>query len=60
MKVFLFLNSLSSDVHSSKGVKTQKRGGGGGFGYQKSKNVQKSKFFKHVNKGKGDKRQFTR
>lgn len=61
MKVFfLFLNSLSSDVHSSKGVKMQKRGGGGGFGYQKSKNVQKSKFFKHVNKGKGDKRQFTR
>ncbi|KAM4608749.1 ATP-dependent RNA helicase DDX18 [Polymixia lowei] len=48
------------NVHSSKGVKMQKRGGGGGFGYQKSKNVHKSKIFKHVNKGKGDKRQFSR
>lgn len=48
------------NVHSSKGVKMQKRGGGGGFGYQKSNKVQKSKFFKHVNKGKGDKRQFSR
>uniref|UniRef100_A0A3P8N6S8 ATP-dependent RNA helicase n=1 Tax=Astatotilapia calliptera TaxID=8154 RepID=A0A3P8N6S8_ASTCA len=26
------------NVHSSKGAKLQKRGGGGGFGYQKSKN----------------------
>ncbi|XP_026150448.1 ATP-dependent RNA helicase DDX18 [Mastacembelus armatus] len=48
------------NVHSSKGTKLQKRGGGGGFGYQKSKNVQKSKIFKHVNKGKSDKRQFSR
>ncbi|KAM9347821.1 ATP-dependent RNA helicase DDX18 [Symphorus nematophorus] len=48
------------NVHSSKGVKMQKRGGGGGFGYQKSNKVQKSKFFKHVNKGQGDKRQFSR
>uniref|UniRef100_A0A1A7X126 ATP-dependent RNA helicase n=2 Tax=Iconisemion striatum TaxID=60296 RepID=A0A1A7X126_9TELE len=48
------------NVHSSKGVKMQKRGGGGGFGYQKSKNVNKSKIFKHVNKGRGDKRQFSR
>ncbi|KAJ8415238.1 hypothetical protein AAFF_G00009360 [Aldrovandia affinis] len=48
------------NVHSSKGVKMQKRGGGGGFGYQKSKNVHKSKIFKHVNKGRGDKRQFSR
>ncbi|XP_047456690.1 ATP-dependent RNA helicase DDX18 isoform X2 [Mugil cephalus] len=48
------------NVHSSKGSKLQKRGGGGGFGYQKSKNVHKSKIFKHVNKGKGDKRQFSR
>ncbi|KAL3970213.1 neurexophilin-2 [Sarotherodon galilaeus] len=48
------------NVHSSKGAKLQKRGGGGGFGYQKSKNVQKSKIFKHVNKGKGDRRQFSR
>ncbi|XP_066515484.1 ATP-dependent RNA helicase DDX18 [Hoplias malabaricus] len=48
------------NVHSNKGVKVQKRGGGGGFGYQKSKNVQKSKIFKHVNKGKGDRRQFSR
>ncbi|XP_038575564.1 ATP-dependent RNA helicase DDX18 [Micropterus salmoides] len=48
------------NVHSSKGAKLQKRGGGGGFGYQKSNNVHKSKIFKHVNKGKGDKRQFSR
>ncbi|CAI5656599.1 unnamed protein product [Oreochromis niloticus] len=48
------------NVHSGKGAKLQKRGGGGGFGYQKSKNVQKSKIFKHVNKGKGDRRQFSR
>ncbi|XP_072541806.1 ATP-dependent RNA helicase DDX18 [Salminus brasiliensis] len=48
------------NVHSSKGVKMQKRGGGGGFGYQKSKNVQKAKIFKHVNKGRGDRRQFSR
>uniref|UniRef100_UPI0037E7CBBC ATP-dependent RNA helicase DDX18 n=1 Tax=Semicossyphus pulcher TaxID=241346 RepID=UPI0037E7CBBC len=47
------------NVHSSKGGKLQKRGGGGGFGYQKS-NVHKSKIFKHVNKGRGDKRQFSR
>ncbi|KAF7663417.1 hypothetical protein LDENG_00210790 [Lucifuga dentata] len=48
------------NVHSSKGSKLQKRGGGGGFGYQKSKNVHKSKIFKHVNKGKSDQRQFSR
>ncbi|KAL2078570.1 hypothetical protein ACEWY4_026255 [Coilia grayii] len=48
-------------VHSSKSMKLQKRGGGGGFGFQKSKNVQKAKIFKHVNRGgKGDKRQFSR
>ncbi|KAK2839434.1 hypothetical protein Q5P01_013174 [Channa striata] len=48
------------NVHSSKGAKIQKRGGGGGFGFQKSRNVQKSKIFKHVNKGKCEKRQFSR
>lgn len=48
------------NVHSSKGGKLQKRGGGGGFGYQKNKNVHKSKIFKHVNKGRNDKRQFSR
>nr|XP_020462201.1 ATP-dependent RNA helicase DDX18 [Monopterus albus] len=48
------------NVHSGKGAKLQKRGGGGGFGYQKSKNVQKSRIFKHVNKGKSDRRQFSR
>ncbi|XP_027020396.1 ATP-dependent RNA helicase DDX18 [Tachysurus fulvidraco] len=48
------------NVHSSKGVKMQKRGGGGGFGYQKSKNVHKAKIFKHFNKGRGDRRQFSR
>ncbi|KAM4562036.1 ATP-dependent RNA helicase DDX18 [Fundulus diaphanus] len=48
------------NVHSSKGVKLQKRGGGGGFGYQKSNNVKKSRIFKHVSKGKADRRQFSR
>ncbi|XP_058476530.1 ATP-dependent RNA helicase DDX18 [Solea solea] len=48
------------NVHSSRGAKPQKRGGGGGFGFQKSKNAHKSRIFKHVNKGKGDKRQFSR
>ncbi|XP_073701490.1 ATP-dependent RNA helicase DDX18 [Garra rufa] len=48
------------NVHSSKGVKMQKRGGGGGFGYQKSKNVHKAKIFKHVDKRRGDGRQFSR
>ncbi|KAM7407890.1 hypothetical protein PAMA_003583 [Pampus argenteus] len=48
------------NVHSSKGSKLQKRGGGGGFGYQKSKNVHKSRIFKHVNKGRSDQRQFSR
>ncbi|XP_054643103.1 ATP-dependent RNA helicase DDX18 [Dunckerocampus dactyliophorus] len=48
------------NVNSSKGTKLQKRGGGGGFGYQKSKNVNKSKIFKHVNKGRNDRRQFSR
>lgn len=48
------------NVNSSHGMKMQKRGGGGGFGYNKSKTVNKSKIFKHVNKGRGDKRQFSR
>lgn len=48
------------NVHSSKGAKLQKRGGGGGFGYQKSKSVHKAKIFKHVSKGRSDHRQFSR
>ncbi|XP_049584215.1 ATP-dependent RNA helicase DDX18 [Syngnathus scovelli] len=48
------------NVHGCKGAKLQKRGGGGGFGYQKSKNVHKAKIFKHVNKGRNDARQFSR
>ncbi|KAL4616632.1 ATP-dependent RNA helicase DDX18 [Arapaima gigas] len=48
------------NVNSSKGVKLQKRGGGGGFGYQKSQKVHKSKIFKHVSKGRSDQRQFSR
>ncbi|KAG7258218.1 hypothetical protein CRUP_014294 [Coryphaenoides rupestris] len=48
------------NVNSSHGVKMQKRGGGGGFGYNKSKGVNKSRIFKQVNKGRGDKRQFSR
>ncbi|XP_013912027.1 PREDICTED: ATP-dependent RNA helicase DDX18 [Thamnophis sirtalis] len=48
------------NVNSSHGKRLQKRGGGGGFGYQKAKNVQKSKIFKHINKKKSDNRQFSR
>ncbi|XP_037095350.1 ATP-dependent RNA helicase DDX18 isoform X2 [Syngnathus acus] len=48
------------NVHGGKGAKLQKRGGGGGFGYQKSNNVHKAKIFKHVNKGRNDARQFSR
>ncbi|KAI6065245.1 ATP-dependent RNA helicase DDX18 [Aix galericulata] len=47
------------NVNSSQGRRLQKRGGGGGFGYQKSKNVHKAKIFKHINK-KSDNRQFSR
>ena len=55
----ILLNPSPSDVNSCHGMKMQKRGGGGGFGY-KSKGVDKSRIFKHVNKGRGDKRQFSR
>ncbi|XP_070813142.1 ATP-dependent RNA helicase DDX18 [Pituophis catenifer annectens] len=48
------------NVNSSHGKRLQKRGGGGGFGYQKAKNVQKAKIFKHINKKKSDNRQFSR
>ncbi|XP_041431510.1 uncharacterized protein LOC414715 isoform X2 [Xenopus laevis] len=49
------------NVNSSGGKRLQKRGGGGGFGYQKSNNLHKAKIFKHINKkGRGDGRQFTR
>ncbi|XP_035412009.1 LOW QUALITY PROTEIN: ATP-dependent RNA helicase DDX18 [Cygnus atratus] len=47
------------NVNSNQGRRLQKRGGGGGFGYQKSKNVHKAKIFKHINK-KSDNRQFSR
>ena len=56
----VLLNPSPSDVNSCHGMKMQKRGGGGGFGYNKSKGVDKSRIFKHVNKGRGDKRQFSR
>ncbi|XP_038870979.1 ATP-dependent RNA helicase DDX18-like [Salvelinus namaycush] len=48
------------NVHSKGGLKMTKRGGGGGFGYQKGKPAHKAKIFKHVNRGNGDKRQFSR
>nr|XP_056717140.1 ATP-dependent RNA helicase DDX18 [Euleptes europaea] len=48
------------NVNSSHGRRLQKRGGGGGFGYQKSKNVQKCRIFKQINKKKTDNRQFCR
>ncbi|KAM9039614.1 ATP-dependent RNA helicase DDX18 [Sarcophilus harrisii] len=47
------------NLNSSQGKKLQKRGGGGGFGYQKPKNVHKSKIFKHISKKKSDGRQFS-
>ncbi|XP_006981017.1 ATP-dependent RNA helicase DDX18 [Peromyscus maniculatus bairdii] len=39
--------------------KLKKRGGGGGFGYQKTKKVEKSKIFKHISKKTADRRQFS-
>ncbi|XP_015261791.1 PREDICTED: ATP-dependent RNA helicase DDX18 [Gekko japonicus] len=48
------------NVNSSHGRRLQKRGGGGGFGYQKTKNVQKCRIFKQINKKKTDSRQFSR
>ncbi|CAN2389060.1 cellular response to estradiol stimulus [Pristimantis euphronides] len=49
------------NVNSSGGKKLQKRGGGGGFGYQKPKNIHKARIFKHINKGgRSEGRQFTR
>ncbi|KAJ7402251.1 ATP-dependent RNA helicase DDX18 [Pitangus sulphuratus] len=47
------------NVNSNHGRRLQKRGGGGGFGYQKSKSVHKAKIFKHISK-KSDNRQFSR
>ncbi|XP_041495902.1 ATP-dependent RNA helicase DDX18-like [Microtus oregoni] len=43
---------------SSHDGKLKKRGGGGGFGYQKTKKV-KSKIFKHISKKTADRRQFS-
>ncbi|KAL3882212.1 hypothetical protein ACJMK2_028580 [Sinanodonta woodiana] len=49
------------NVHSSKGNKIQRRGGGGGFGFHRDKNQHKTKVFKTFGKKKtGDKRQFSR
>ncbi|XP_069717613.1 ATP-dependent RNA helicase DDX18 isoform X2 [Phaenicophaeus curvirostris] len=47
------------NVNSNHGRRLQKRGGGGGFGYQKPKSVHKAKIFKHISK-KSDNRQFSR
>ncbi|XP_061860753.1 ATP-dependent RNA helicase DDX18 isoform X2 [Colius striatus] len=47
------------NVSSNRGRRLQKRGGGGGFGYQKSKSVHKAKIFKHISR-KSDNRQFSR
>ncbi|XP_072435721.1 ATP-dependent RNA helicase DDX18 [Chiloscyllium punctatum] len=48
------------NINASRGAKLKKRGGGGGFGYQKAKNVRKAKIFKQVGRSKADKRQFSR
>nr|XP_038949756.1 ATP-dependent RNA helicase DDX18-like [Rattus norvegicus] len=47
---------LNVSSHSSK---LKKRGGGGGFGYQKTKKVEKSKIFKHISKKPAGRRQFS-
>uniref|UniRef100_A0A2I3FQD0 ATP-dependent RNA helicase n=1 Tax=Nomascus leucogenys TaxID=61853 RepID=A0A2I3FQD0_NOMLE len=39
--------------------KQKKRGGSGGFGYQKTKKIEKSKIFKHISKKSSDSRQFS-
>ncbi|KAH0507523.1 ATP-dependent RNA helicase DDX18 [Microtus ochrogaster] len=44
---------------SSHDGKLKKRGGGSGFGYQKTKKVEKSKIFKHISKKTADRRQFS-
>lgn len=44
---------------NSNDGKLKKRGGGGGFGYQKAKKVEKSKIFKHISKKSSDGRQFS-
>nr|XP_048313644.1 ATP-dependent RNA helicase DDX18-like [Myodes glareolus] len=44
---------------SSNDGKLKKRGGGSGFGYQKTKKVEKSKIFKHISKKTTDRRQFS-
>ncbi|XP_052592722.1 ATP-dependent RNA helicase DDX18 isoform X2 [Peromyscus californicus insignis] len=44
---------------SSHDGKLKKRGGGGRFGYQKTKKVEKSKIFKHISKKTADRRQFS-
>ncbi|XP_030696318.1 ATP-dependent RNA helicase DDX18 [Globicephala melas] len=46
------------NVNSNDG-KLKKRGGGGGFGYQKARKVEKSKIFKHISKKPSDGRQFS-
>ncbi|XP_041354908.1 ATP-dependent RNA helicase DDX18-like [Gigantopelta aegis] len=40
------------DVNASKSERIQKRGGGGGFGYQRSKFTQKTKIYKNIGEGK--------
>ncbi len=49
-----------SDVHGSKGKAVKRRGGGGGFGYQRPQLDNKSKVFRSIKQKKSDKRQFTR
>ncbi|XP_036700506.1 ATP-dependent RNA helicase DDX18-like isoform X2 [Balaenoptera musculus] len=46
------------NVNSNDG-KLKKRGGGGGFGYQKARKVEKSKIFKHISRKPSDGRQFS-
>ncbi|XP_006895196.1 PREDICTED: ATP-dependent RNA helicase DDX18-like [Elephantulus edwardii] len=46
------------NVNSNDG-KLKKRGGGGGFGYQKARKVEKSKIFKNISKKSPDSRQFS-
>ncbi|XP_008839636.1 ATP-dependent RNA helicase DDX18 [Nannospalax galili] len=47
------------DLNVSSEGRHKKRGGGGGFGYQKTKKVEKSKIFKHISRKPADRRQFS-
>lgn len=52
--------SVNLKVHSSKGERVRRRGGGGGFGWNKPSSVQKAKVYRKVKSKTKDSRQFSR